>query len=235
MDILLLRKVLRAPRSTPKEMLFLELGCLPLREIIRKRRILFLQYILKQDRQSMMYKFLETQMKNRKPRDWITQVLKDIKELHLDISLENINQMTKEKLKIILNKAVKIKALEELNRKKQNHSKGKEIKYSFLEMQKYLRPSKINIKHEDAITIFRLRARMTDVKVNFKGKYENLACKICKKENETQDHILKCEKISTEVSPEYHKIFEKDVQDQVKIAKIFNENIKRRNSILKMV
>ena len=39
------------------------------------------------------------------------------------------------------------------------------------------------------------------------------------KENETQDHILKCEKISTEVSPEYHEIFEKDVQNQVKIAK----------------
>ena len=46
--------------------------------------MLFLQYILKQDRQSMMYMFLETQMKNRKPRDCITQVLKDIKELHLN-------------------------------------------------------------------------------------------------------------------------------------------------------
>ena len=60
---------------------------------------------------------------------------------------------------------------------------------------------------------------MTDVKVNFKGNYENLACKICKKENEAQHYILKCEKISTEVSPEYHEIFEKDVQNQVKIQK----------------
>ena len=89
--------MLRAPWSTPKEMLFLELGCIPLREIIRKRRILFLQYILKQDSQSMIYKFLETQIKNRKSKDWITQVLQDIKELELDVNLENIKQMKKVK------------------------------------------------------------------------------------------------------------------------------------------
>ena len=101
-------------------------------------------------------------------------------------------------------------------------------------MQKYLRAGQIDITYEDAITIFRIRSRMTDVKVNFKGKYENLACKICKQENESQHHILKCEKISTEKNLEYHKIFEKDVKYQVKIAKVFNENIKRRNIILKM-
>ena len=209
MDIQLSRKILRAPWSTPKELLFLELGCMPLRDIIRKRRISFLQYILKQDSQSMIYKFLETQMKNRKAKDWITQVLKDIQDLNLDISLENMKEMTKAKFKIILNKAVKSKALEELNKIKQKHSKGKELKYSYLEMQKYLRPSQINITYEDAITIFRIRSRMTDVKVNFKGKCENLACQICKQENESQHHILICEKISTEKTLEYHKIFEK--------------------------
>ena len=45
-DLQFLRKVLNAPRSTPKEMLYLETGCVPFREIIRKRRILFLHYIL---------------------------------------------------------------------------------------------------------------------------------------------------------------------------------------------
>ena len=131
----------------------------------------------------MIYKLLETQMKNRKAKDWITQVLKDIQDLNLDISFENIKQMKKVKFKMILNKAVKSKALERLNRIEQKHSKGKELKYSYLKMQKYLRPSQINITYDDSITIFRIRSRMTYVKVNFKGKYENLACKICKQEN----------------------------------------------------
>ena len=44
----------------------------------------------------------------------------------------------------------------------------------------------------------------------------------------------KCEKISTEKKLEYHRIFEKYVKYQMKIAKVFNENIKRRNRILEM-
>ena len=38
-DLLLLRQLLKAPRGTPKEMLYLELGCIPFREIIRERRM----------------------------------------------------------------------------------------------------------------------------------------------------------------------------------------------------
>ena len=162
-------------------------------------------------------------------------MLQDIKELELDVNLENIKQMKKVKLKSILNIAVKSKALKNLNRIKQNHSKGKELEYSYLEMQRYLKPSQINKTHKDAITIFRLRTRMTNVKANFKGKYDNLSCEICMLENETQQHILKCEKIDKEISPEYNEIFGENVEKQVKIAKVFKEKIKIRNRILEIV
>ena len=144
-DLILLRKILKAPRSTPKELLFLELGCTPLRDIIRKRRISFLQYILKQEPQSIMYRFLEAQIENRKPKDWVSQVFENIKELDLNLSLEELKNMKKGKLKVILNRATPNKSLEELNKKKINHSKGKELKYSNLEMQRYLKPSHIKM------------------------------------------------------------------------------------------
>ena len=41
-DVQLLRSILNVPKSTPKEMLYLELGCIPLRYQIQKRRSLFL-------------------------------------------------------------------------------------------------------------------------------------------------------------------------------------------------
>ena len=41
-DVMLLQGVLKTPKSTPKEMLYLELGLTPFREIIRKKRLLFL-------------------------------------------------------------------------------------------------------------------------------------------------------------------------------------------------
>ena len=50
-DLLFLRKLFNAPKSTPKEMFFLELGCIPLREIIVEKRIGFLHYILNEDKE----------------------------------------------------------------------------------------------------------------------------------------------------------------------------------------
>ena len=47
-DLSFLRAIFKAPKATPIEMFYLELGILPLREIVRKRRLGFLHYILKQ-------------------------------------------------------------------------------------------------------------------------------------------------------------------------------------------
>ena len=71
-DVKFLRSILRVPNSTPTEMLYLDLGCIPFQELIRKQRISFLYYILNEDENSMLYRFLMTQMRNRKPKDWIS-------------------------------------------------------------------------------------------------------------------------------------------------------------------
>ena len=63
-------------------------------------------------------------------------------------------------------------------------------------MQAYLKPSELKIRHHEAQEIFKLRSQVTDVKENFKGKYENLICEICKKENESQLHIIQCEELN---------------------------------------
>ena len=77
-DIDLLRGILKAPRSTAKEMFYLELGVLPLREIIRKRRLLFLYYILQQKSESIISKVFETQRNNPTPKDWVTMIKRDL-------------------------------------------------------------------------------------------------------------------------------------------------------------
>ena len=42
---------------------------------------------------------------------------------------------------------------------------------------------------EEAQEKFKMRCRVSDVKMNFKGKYENWNCEFCKDENETQLHL----------------------------------------------
>ena len=40
-----------------------------------------------------------------------------------------------------------------------------------------------------------MRSRMSDVKINFKGKYDDFECEFCKENEETQKHMMECEAI----------------------------------------
>ena len=62
-DEMLMRKILKAPRKTPKSLLYLELGFLPIRFIIRSRRLNFLHYILNEPENSIIFKVLNAQLK----------------------------------------------------------------------------------------------------------------------------------------------------------------------------
>ena len=50
-----------------------------------------------------------------------------------------------------------------------------------------------NFHFEEARAIFMMLTRMIDVKANFKNKYRNLECEMCKVEENTQ-HLFKCKK-----------------------------------------
>ena len=69
-DEALLRKVLEAPSSTPKEMLYLEVGLLPIRFIILSRRLNFLHDILNENSESLIYRFFAAQRANPVKNDW---------------------------------------------------------------------------------------------------------------------------------------------------------------------
>ena len=63
-DNALLRRILEAPACTPTPMLYLELGCIPLRYIIMSRRMMYLQYLLQQDEDSLLKNVFKAQREN---------------------------------------------------------------------------------------------------------------------------------------------------------------------------
>ena len=229
-DVKFLRQLLQAPKGTPKEMLFLELGCIPLREIIRERRLGFLHYILNQDPESMVHKVFKSQMNKRNKKDWVTTVLGDLKHLDLeDLSMENIQQMKKECFMKRIKEGIKSKAFEKLEERKKSHSKVKEVEHNELKIQKYLQPNKELMNKEVAQLIFKLRCRVTEAKVNLKGKYDNIECEACHMEEENQQHILLCSVLNRKRKTEnlkYEKLFNGTVSEKVKIAVKFKENFK---------
>ena len=130
------------------------------------------------------------------------------------------------------------KALEYLTEEKLKKTKIAHTKHEKIEMADYLRPSNIKIKNKEAQQIFLIRARMIDVKNNYKGKYKNnLECDQCKKKNiqinETQEHILNCMEICDKKVkiPKYEEMFGSNVRIKLEIAKILTNHIKIRDDI----
>ena len=135
--------------------------------------------------------------------------------------------------------AIKEKSFKDLEKKKESHSKVMKIKYERLEMQKYLKPNEAKINLEEAQVIFKMRSRMTEVKANFKGKYENFECNACStKEYESQQHIIECKeinrrKIRNNKPPDYKELFSRNVIKQRMIARYFLENMKIKKELEK--
>ena len=101
------------------------------------------------------------------------------------------------------------------------------VEHNTHKIQKYLQPNKTKITKEEAQLIFGLRCRVTKVKINVRGKYDNLDCRACDMEEETQQHILVCEELNRKNTAEdikYEKIFNGTVSDKLKVAQKFKEN-----------
>ena len=234
-DVMLLRRILNAPKCTPKEILYLELGCLPYRDLIQKRRLMFLFYILKQDPSSMIFKFFESQNNHGSPKDWVSTIKKDLKELDIENDFEQIKVMKKLDFKKMVTNRIEKKGMKVLEEKKANHSKVKTLKHENKGMQKYLKHSKMKITIEERQLIFKMRSEVTNIKMNYKGMYENFQCEVCNEEDETQEHILKCKILNKDdfENVEYSKIKNGNIIKMVKVARKFKKNLKIREKCLK--
>ena len=108
-------------------------------------------------------------------------------------------------------------------------------------MQNYLKGNRNRISQNISELIFKMRSKVTKVKMNEKGSFENLNCAVCNEEKECQKHIMNCKKIlemrkndHKEVT-NYEKIFGENVKSQIKIAKYFEENLKIKNKLERMI
>ena len=115
-DEVFLRTVLNCSRQVNKEMLYLKLGIMPIRYIIKSRRVLYLHHILRQNNvNSLLFQVFSAQLEQPKHKDWVTQVLLDLEHLNIKMELKEIEQESIDKFKKIVKEAVQSKALYYLN------------------------------------------------------------------------------------------------------------------------
>ena len=113
-----MRKMLNTTKGCPITQLYLELGQHPARFEIQKMRILYLKYILEQPDDSQLKKFLNLQFEKPTKGDWASTCLKDLGDLKISLSLEEIRQMSKYKFSNILKERISENAAKYLAEKR---------------------------------------------------------------------------------------------------------------------
>ena len=216
LDKMLLRKILKAPSSTPIESLYLELGCLDLDTIIKSRRLNYLHYVITRKESEMLSLFFNTQWKyptNKK--DWVEQVKIDLDDFDIPVDLDFIRKKSHLSFKDLVKRKAKERMLQKMLEKKSTHSKMKDLYYTEIQMQKYMKQKCFNV--QEAQLIFSFRSRTAKFHGNYKGRNDVQMCPLCNLHLDKQELVLECPKVKSEVKGNLRQIFASEIpKDLVK-------------------
>lgn len=117
-------------------------------------------------------------------------------ELKINEDIENSGPYTQKK---IIKEAINVEFIGRITEGGINKSKIQHL----LQGKDSWAPGKVptymnELTRTETSNIFKARTRMIDVKNNFRGKYQNIICRGCKRADETQSHVL-------EICPAIHK------------------------------
>ena len=192
-DRMLSRRIFQVPISTPTAALYLETGSIPIRYIMRMRRIMYLHHILTREKDALITRTFWAQVSKPAKGDWCIVVREDLESIGLShLTYENIKNMKEETLKNLTKIKIEEIAFKELLVEKEKNSKLKTLKYTCLTLQPYL-STESNLDKEEKRALFRWRSHMIKVKQNYGVK--DALCPICKKEDDTQYHLLTCSEL----------------------------------------
>jgi hypothetical protein len=167
-------------------------------------------------------------------------VKEDLKTVDIKLTFEQIKELKRDTFKKLVKAKVKSTALEDLLRTKNLHSKMKNLHYSDLQLQGYLKSSSIHCNQ--ARDIFKFSTRCSNVRSNFKSKYTNtgLQCPLlgCD-EREDDPHLINCKitedyrrLLGLEICPDYQKLFNGTVEERGQVTSYLKEAMEIRDCIL---
>ena len=190
-DTMLFKSVFQSPSSTPIAAYFLEAGAIPVRFILKGRRLMYLWTILQKNDEELVSKVFKAQKLFPVKDDFVNQVNADMEDVGLELNEEEIKSMKKSKFKSLVKDRIKEAAHSYLVQKKEGLSKLNNLTSDF-SFKEYLASDLISTTEKQLL--FKLRTRMIHVKGNYSSMYkDDISCDLCNTNSvESQEHILVC-------------------------------------------
>ena len=236
LDMMLLRKFFQAHSKTAKESFFLECGILPIKNIVAKRKFMYLRTILKRPEDDLLKKVYKIQKSVATQDDWAIAIKDDMKKYDIELSDDQIQNTSYYKYEKLVRKKVVEEGLNNLNTKAASHSKSERLMKSELVREKYLDDPRFS--RSDCQLLFQIRTRMLPVKTNFPTMWNNdKSCRTCLGcvEIESQEHLLTCPGLRKNVeipsSLKYDDVFDHP-DKQYKIVKAYRKLMREQEIML---
>ena len=230
-DEILLSKILGCEANTSNVFKYLELGIYPIRFEIMKRKIIFLQYILQQEKTSMMYRVFEVTCENPIKNDFVEMCKKYLGVLDINITFDQISTMSTWSFKKLVKQKTHEAAFKYLIEEKSKQSKILNVKYEELKIQEYLLEGNKNT--EISRLIFKARGKCLDIKTQKSWKYKDILCVGCGINDETWDELISCRSYGEQKEEMgYDCFFSGSVSNMYEAAKVTRKRLKRREKIL---
>lgn len=211
----MIRGILDAPASACVESLYLELGLIPIHIIIKARRVNYLHYLASLKKDEMLYKVFLAQWKYPVRGDWVLEVQKNLVELDIGLSLDELQRKSSYSFKRLVKIKTKEYTLKYLLELSESHKKMDSLSYTDLKLQNYLKDEDIPVA--EAKNLFRFRTRAAKFKENMKNSYPSITCPLCHIQPDTQVHSVQCTVVKTKVNVEgeYKDIFSENIPSSI--------------------
>ena len=238
-DEALLRGLLNAHSKVPLESLYLETGCIPIRFIIKTRRLSYLHNILQKECEELVREVYEAQKHETSDGDFIQLVKKDANQIGIDLNDNEIAKAKKEDFKNLVKSKVRNAAFQYLIEMKQKHSKMRNIEYTTFEVQDYLKSPLFT--SDNRSTLYALRTRtVRGIRSDFGQMYQDQSCPLGCGDRDTLPNILTCDILKNKSQSEspatncvkFEDIFCNDVVKQKEITQLYSQLLKVREEIL---
>ena len=238
-DEILLGKVLDCEANTSNIAKYLELGIQPIRFEIMKRKIIYLQYILKQEKKSMIFKVFQATCENMIKDDFVQTCIKYLEILDIHLSFKEIEEMSVWCFKKLVKQKSKLAAFRYLLEKKNEPNKQLKIShilYEDLEIQEYLLDGNRNTKISQLI--FKARTKTLDIKTWKRWKYDDDLCVGCSEKSETIEEILICKTLNEKEGTEnvdINCLFGQSQSEIFKLGAVLMRRLRKRENLLEGV
>ena len=147
-------------------------------------------------------------------------VKEDIKDLELNMTLEQIKDCSKEAFKETVKKHVNAAGFKYLISLQKTHTKAKEMQYGDLNLQQYLDSESNPMTNKEKIFAFTARSHMLDLKCNFKLGKVDLKCSLGCDQDESQQHLFVCPALDDDDSDFTGKYEDLYCNDREKVRRV---------------